>query len=177
MDRAKIAAGVRLILDGIGEAALQSDLRKTPERVAEMFTDILSGYALDEEMNGSFSESTAGDNLIHVNNIPFYSICEHHLLPFFGKVSITYLPNEGRIAGFSDFNRIVDVFARRLQIQERMTGQIAEAVQKSLQPVGIHVSVSAMQLCAAMRGQHAKPIRAITECRIGNMPEFLPRRR
>ena len=172
MDKAKIEAGVRMILDAIGEFGNGSDLEKTPERVAEMVGDILSGYTTDTRLSATFTEAEIGSDLIQVNNIGFYSICEHHLLPFFGKVDIAYVPQNGKIAGFSGFNRLIDAYARRLQIQERMTRQIATAIQEALDPKGVLVRVSATQLCAAMRGKHPKPIRSVTHCRIGDLPDF-----
>ena len=175
MDKAKIEAGVRLILEGIGNPVQLSDLEKTPGRVAEMLSDVLSGYSTNSQLRGSFSESISTGNLVSINNISFYSVCEHHLLPFFGKVNITYAPRNGKIAGFSGFSRIVDAYARRLQVQERMTQQIAEAIQENLDPLGVSVRVTATQLCASMRGQHAKPIRAVTHCQLGNLPKESPR--
>ncbi|RMF57167.1 MAG: GTP cyclohydrolase I FolE, partial [Calditrichaeota bacterium] len=119
----------------------------------------------------SFNEPLGNSSLITIRDISFYSMCEHHLLPFFGKVEIVYAPENNRIAGFSDFARIVNVYSRRLQIQERMTEQIADAIVRLLQPKGVRVTVEALQLCAAMRGEHRNNVQTVTRCVRGSFHE------
>ncbi len=153
MDREKIEQGVRLILEGIGEDLEREGLRDTPRRVASMYREILSG--IDEDaikiLGLTFGEDY--DEMIMVKDIPVYSVCEHHLMPFIGKAHVAYIPSEdGRITGISKLARIVDVFAKRLQVQERMTTQIADALVEALNPQGVMVVIEAEHLCMTMRG-------------------------
>jgi len=148
----KIRDAVSIILEEIGEDSAREGLVGTPVRVEKMFEEICSGYQADlvEIVNGAvFHEAAEG--MILVRDIEFYSLCEHHLMPFFGKVHTAYIP-DGRIIGLSKIPRIVDMYARRLQVQERMTRQILEAIQTVLAPKGIAVIVEASHLCARMRG-------------------------
>lgn len=170
MDHKKIARGVRLILEGIGEDPRRPGLQDTPARVAKMCEEIFEGTGKDPALQAGFAEDLGGDGLIALKDIEFYSVCEHHLLPFFGKVSIWYLPRDNRMAGFSDFSRIVDTCARRLQLQERLTAQVADAIMQALQPAGVRVVVEATQLCASMRGRHKKGLRTVTEALRGELP-------
>ncbi len=169
MDREKIERGVRLFLEGIGENPTREGLRDTPRRVAEMCEEIFSGIGQQGVLDTGFTESV-GDNLIYIRDISFYSVCEHHLLPFFGKVDILYAPQDNRVAGFSSIARIVDLYARRLQIQERLGRQIADAIMSALNPAGVMVSIRATQLCASMRGQHKKEMTTLTQTLRGQLP-------
>ncbi len=153
MDRDKIAAGVRAILEGIGEDLSREGLIGTPERVAAMYADIFSGTGADpaEHFEVTFSEDHR--EMILVRDIPLYSVCEHHLMPFLGKAHVAYVPGkDGRICGLSKLARVVEVYARRLQVQERMTGQIADTIVGHLSPAGVMVVVEAEHLCMSMRG-------------------------
>ncbi len=147
-----VAEHIRSVLTGIGEDPAREGLLKTPQRVARALQFLTEGYRMDiaAVMNQAiFTEKY--EEMVIVKDIDFYSMCEHHLLPFFGKCHIAYLP-DGKIAGLSKLPRIVDVFARRLQVQERMTEQIAETLQRYLQPIGVAVVVEARHMCMMMRG-------------------------
>ena len=134
MDVKKIEKAVSLFLEGLGEDPRREGLVKTPQRVAEMCREIFGGLATTPELQPAFSEKLGEDDAIEVRGIRFYSVCEHHLLPFFGKIDILYVPGNNRVAGFSDLLALVDGFARRPQIQERLTAQIADAVFQQLSP-------------------------------------------
>ncbi len=151
MDRAKIEQGVRLILEGMGEDPDREGLLKTPERVAKMYEEVCSGLTEDpsEHFETTFDEHH--EEMILVRDIPFYSMCEHHLMPFYGKAHIAYIPN-GRVTGLSKLARTVDVYARRPQIQERLTVQIADALERTLNPRGVMVMLEAEHTCMTMRG-------------------------
>ncbi len=155
VDQKKIEEAVRLMLEGIGEDVTREGLVDTPNRIARMYEEIYKG--MDEDVSKHLTKTFAVDSneIVVEKNITFYSVCEHHMLPFYGKVHIAYLP-DGRVAGLSKLARTVEVFARRLQIQEQMTGQIAEAVMEYLKPQGVMVMVEAEHMCMTMRGV-AKP--------------------
>jgi GTP cyclohydrolase IA len=161
---------VRLVRDMIlelGEDPAREGLRRTPERVAGSLRFLLSGYDLDVEkvVNGAiFAESY--EEMVVVKDIEVYSLCEHHLLPFYGKAHVAYFPH-GRVVGLSKIPRIVDVFARRLQVQERLTTQIADAVQDVLQPYGVAVVIEAVHLCMMMRGIQKQNSAAVTSALTG----------
>lgn len=153
MDKEKIQQGVKLILEGIGEDLEREGLKDTPRRVAAMYEEILSGMVQNpiEVLGVTFGEDH--DEMIMVKDIPLYSVCEHHMMPFIGKAHVAYIPGEdGRITGISKLARIVDVFAKRLQVQERLTTQIADALVEALNPLGVMVVVEAEHLCMTMRG-------------------------
>jgi len=152
MDRRKIEKGVKLILEGTGIDTNKNSLKETPKRVARMYEEILSGIGQDpEKIIGKFFYEEFNE-LVLVKDIPFYSLCEHHLLPFFGKVHIAYLPDGKKVIGISKLARLVDVFTKRLQLQERMTNQIADTIMKVLTPQGSMVVVEGEHLCMVMRG-------------------------
>ncbi len=142
---------VRLLLEGIGEEPEREGLKETPKRVARMYEELFAGMdaSAKEHLSKVFAASESG--MVIERDIPFYSVCEHHMLPFYGKVHIAYLP-EGKVVGISKLARTVEVFARRLQIQERLTGQIADAIMESLQPAGVLVMAEAEHMCMTMRG-------------------------
>jgi GTP cyclohydrolase I len=151
MDYEKIKAGVRLMLEGIGEDVEREGLLETPDRIARMCAEIYGGLYEDAAVHLK-KQFTAGRNdMVVEKDITFYSTCEHHLLPFYGKAHIGYLPN-GKVVGLSKLARTVDVFARRPQIQEKMTAQIAEALDESLNPQGVIVMIEAEHTCMTMRG-------------------------
>lgn len=153
MDLEKIEQGVRLILEGVGENPKREGLLDTPRRVARLYEEVFSG--LDKEPVGLF-EKSFGENhteMVLVKDIPFYSICEHHLVPFFGMGHIGYIPGkEGRICGLSKLARLLDLFAHRPQVQERLTSQIADTLVEHLEPQGVVVVIEAEHLCMSMRG-------------------------
>ncbi|MFQ5584428.1 MAG: GTP cyclohydrolase I, partial [Calditrichia bacterium] len=130
MDQKKIEQAVWLLLEGIGEDPEREGLQDTPRRVAELYNEIASGLNRRPTLHPGFAEDVSSDNFILIKDIVFYSLCEHHLLPFFGKVDILYIPQNKRVAGFSNLVDIVEIYARRLQIQERLTNQIADAIVK-----------------------------------------------
>jgi GTP cyclohydrolase I len=179
MDQKKIEEGVKLILDGIGEDLNREGIKDTPLRVARMYSEIFEGMIVQPDLNVGFTEEISQDNYIFIKDIPFYSFCEHHLLPFFGKIKILYIPKDNRVAGFSDLIKVVDLFSRRLQIQERLTNQIADKLMEQLNPVGLRVLIEATQLCVTMRGQRAQGTKTVTwairgDISIEKMPnEFL----
>ena len=153
MDKKKIEEGVRMILEGIGEDVRREGLIETPARVAEMYEEIFSGIGLDpsEVLGPMFDENH--DEIILVKGIPFYSTCEHHLVPFVGKAHIAYAPNRsGRIIGISKLTRVLEIVARRPQVQERLTTIVADSIMKELKPRGVMVIVEAEHLCMSMRG-------------------------
>jgi len=157
-----IRDAVGIILAAIGEDSTREGLIGTPDRVEKMFQEICSGYQADlvKIVNGAvFHEAAEG--MILIRDIEFYSLCEHHLMPFFGKVHVAYIP-DGKIIGLSKIPRIVDMYARRLQVQERITHQIMEAIQSVLAPKGIAVVVEASHLCARMRGVKKEQAKLVT---------------
>ncbi len=161
IDKERIKKAVREILIAIGENPDREGLKETPERVANMYEEILGGYFQDvKEHIKLFTASY--DEMIIVKDIPFFSLCEHHMLPFFGKVHIAYIPNENKVTGLSKLARIVDVYAKRLQLQERLTEQIADAIVENLNPKGVLVIVEAEHLCMVMRGVKKKGSKTIT---------------
>lgn len=162
MDKKKIEQGIRLLLEGIGENPERIGLEKTPRRVAEMCEEIFAGVNKKVQLKSGFSEPLGEEDCIEIREIRFYSICEHHLLPFFGEVNLLYLPGEGGVAGFSDIVRVVNDFSRRPQLQERLTAQIADTVMTQLSARGIGVVVKATQLCVAMRGEQQQAVETVT---------------
>lgn len=163
MDTEKIKRAVRDILEAIGEDPDRDGLQRTPERVAQMYKDIFSGINQNPEDHlDFFSEDEGYEDLILVKDISFYSICEHHLVPFFGKVHIAYIPQKGRITGFSRLARLVETVAKRLQLQERMNKTIADSIVNVLEPLGVVVVVEAEQMCMTMRGIKKTESRTIT---------------
>lgn len=162
MDREKIKRAVADILEAVGEDPQREGLRETPDRVARMYEEIFSGLHSDPmEHLKIFHEGGRHGELVLVKDIPLYSVCEHHLLPFIGKAHIAYIPKDGRIIGLSKFSRIVDCFARRPQVQERLTGQIADFLYTNIEPLGVAVFIQAEHLCMTMRG--ARAAGAVTE--------------
>ena len=164
---------VRRQLELLGEDPERQGLRKTPERVEESLRWLLRGYemSVEEEIGDGVFEAEH-EEMILVKDIEMYSLCEHHLLPFFGKAHVAYIPN-GRIVGFSKLPRIVDVFARRLQVQENLTNQIALAIERSIEPRGVGVVVEARHLCMMMRGVEKQNSKTITSAVRGIFREDL----
>lgn len=153
IDQEKIAAGVRLILEGMGEDALRSGILETPARVAEMYAEVCGGLHEDPAAEVKVIPVETQDEIVMVKDIPTFSLCEHHMLPFTGVVHIAYVPRDGRVIGLSKLARIADIYARRLQVQERLTTQIAELLYHGeLKPKGVMVVIEAEHLCMIMRG-------------------------
>jgi GTP cyclohydrolase I len=153
MDRDKIIEGVRLILEGIGEDTSREGLLETPRRVAEMYEEIFAGLDQDPGRPLSLTFDEGHQEMVLVRDIPLYSVCEHHLLPFVGKAHVAYIPGvEGRLCGLSKLARVVDIFAKRPQVQERLTSQIADTILEHLEPQGVMVVIEAEHLCMSMRG-------------------------
>lgn len=151
-NRAKIEQALHSLLIHIGEDPQREGLQRTPDRVARMFEELTSGYWIDplELINEALFEESY-DEMVLVRDIDFYSLCEHHLLPFFGRAHVAYIP-DGKVIGLSKIPRVVEMFARRLQVQERMTVQIAEFIQEVLHPRGVGVVIQASHMCMIMRG-------------------------
>lgn len=151
MDRSKIVAAVQSILEAIGEDPEREGLRDTPRRIADMYAEIFSGLALDpaEYLNVGFEEHHK--EMVLLRDIPFTSICEHHLLPFVGKAHVGYIP-AGRLVGLSKLARVVEGYARRPQLQERLTSQIADTIVDAINPSGVGVVIEAQHFCMIMRG-------------------------
>ena len=152
MDKKKIESAVKDILSAIGENPKRKDLLQTPRRVAEMYEEIFSGIKQYPEKELKIVLEQRHDEIILLKDIPLYSICEHHLLPFVGRVHIAYIPKNGRVTGLSKLARVVDILAKRLQVQERLVTQIAEIIMKQLKPRGVMVIIEAEHLCISMRG-------------------------
>jgi GTP cyclohydrolase I len=152
MDRSKIEAGMRLILEGIGEDPARPGLAETPRRVAELYADLFSGLGEDPMACLTPVAGETHDEMVLIRDIPFFSMCEHHLLPFTGSAHIAYIPEGGRIVGLSRLTRVLETFARRPQVQERLTTQVAESVMAGLAPKGVMVVIEAVHMCMAMRG-------------------------
>ena len=162
MDESAIAKGVDLILDGLGLDRTSEGLKDTSRRVAEFYIEFFSGLKEDPKGPLKLYHAENRDELIIARDISFFSMCEHHLLPFFGKVHIAYIPENNSITGFSRLVRVVDLISRRPQIQERMTTQIADTIDEVLHPKGVLVIVEAEQLCLTMRGLRQPGIRTVS---------------
>jgi GTP cyclohydrolase I len=163
-----IERAVHGILVAIGEDPGREGLLRTPQRVARMYQELTAGYHVDPValLNDAVFD-VAYDEMVIVRNIDFYSLCEHHILPFMGQAHVAYIP-DGKVIGLSKIPRIVEMFARRLQIQERMTQEIAEFLQDTLHPLGVAVVCEALHMCAAMRGVKKANARMVTSAMLGN---------
>jgi GTP cyclohydrolase I len=161
MDREKIEQAVRLILEGIGEDPDRAGLVETPRRVAQLYEEIFAGIAADPTEVIKHVPDEEHDEIVLVRDIPFYSVCEHHILPFLGKAHVAYLP-QGPILGLSKVARVVDVLAKRLQLQERLTTQVADTMMETVGPLGVMVVIEAEHLCMTMRGIKAPGSRTVT---------------
>ncbi len=161
-------AAVLNLLHAVGEKPDRDGLKNTPKRVARMFTELLAGYRADPQkiVNGALFNITY-DEMVIVRDIEFYSLCEHHILPFLGRAHVAYMP-DGKVIGLSKIPRIVDIYARRLQVQERMTRQIADLLQELLEPKGVAVVVEALHLCSMMRGVKKHDARMTTSAMHGS---------
>ncbi len=152
MDRKKIEKGVRLILEGVGEDVGRPGIKETPRRVAELYAEIFSGIDRDPMEHLVPVQGESHEEMVLIREIPLYSVCEHHLLPFAGMAHIAYIPEGGRIVGLSRIVRVLETYASRPQVQERLTTQVAESIMKGLTPKGVMVVIEAEHLCMSMRG-------------------------
>ncbi len=153
VDKARIARAVREILEAVGEDPDREGLLRTPQRVAEMYEEVFAGLADDPADHLAVTFAADHDEMIMVKDIPLYSMCEHHLVPFLGRAHVAYIPNaNGRITGLSKLARLVESYARRPQVQERLTSQIADEIDEKLAPRGVLVVIEAEHLCMSMRG-------------------------
>jgi GTP cyclohydrolase I len=162
-----IETAVRMILENVGEDPERQGLEGTPDRIARMYSEVLGGYEVDltKLVNGALFD-VAYDEMIVVKDIEFYSMCEHHMLPFFGRAHVAYIPSE-KVIGLSKIPRIVEMFARRLQVQERMTRQIADTIDEILNPQGVAVVIEGNHMCSMMRGVKKQEASMVTSAMLG----------
>lgn len=167
IDQESIRESVEKMLRAFGEDPGREGLQRTPERVARMYEELLSGYRVDPValVNDALFE-VEYDEMVIVRDIEFYSLCEHHMLPFLGRAHVAYMPR-GRVIGLSKIPRIVDMFARRLQVQERMTRQVADFLNETLQPMGVAVVMEGLHMCSMMRGVRKHDARMTTSAMLG----------
>lgn len=167
IDLEKIAAGVRLMLEGMGEDPNRDGLLKTPERVADFYAELTSGMWENAAEHIVPLPGDSHDEMVIVKDISIASVCEHHLAPFVGKVHIAYIPKNGRIVGLSKLARIAEIFAKRLQVQERLTQQIAQTLFEELEPIGVMVVMEAEHTCMTLRGVKKPGAKTITSSVLG----------
>jgi len=169
INRKRIEQGIELVLEGLGENLKREGLKDTPRRVGDFYEEFFGGLKSDPKKELKLYTSPNRGEVVIARDIPFYSLCEHHLLPFFGKVHIAYIPQKNRITGFSHLARVVEVTARRPQLQERLTSQIADILMQGLKARGVLVITEAEQLCLSMRGLKKQGIFTITSAVRGVM--------
>jgi GTP cyclohydrolase IA len=167
IDLDKIAAGIRLVLEGIGEDPDREGLQKTPERVADFYAELTEGMWVDASEQIVPLPGDSHDEMVLVKDISIASVCEHHLAPFVGKCHIAYIPRGGRIVGLSKLARIAEIFSRRLQVQERLTQQIADTLYNKLDPVGVMVVIEAEHTCMTLRGVKKPGSKTVTSAVLG----------
>lgn len=167
VDRDLIARGVQLILQGIGEDLDRAGLRETPQRVAEMYAELTAGMRQDPKEHVVPLPGDKHDEMVLVKDISIASLCEHHLAPFVGKCHIAYIPKEGRILGLSKLARVAETFSRRLQLQERLTTDIANTLYEGLKPVGVMVVIEAEHTCMTLRGVRKAGAKTVTSAVLG----------
>jgi len=168
-DRKKIIKGVRLMLEGMGEDSKREGLVRTPERIAEYYEEVLSGMKEDPAVELRKYTTKNKDEMIIIKDISFYSLCEHHLLPFFGKAHIAYIPQADMMVGFSNMVHVVEILSCRLQVQERLTTEIADSLVESIRPKGVLIVIEAEHLCLTMRGLKKPGSKIITSAIRGGM--------
>jgi len=176
IDKEKVKTAIRMLLEGIGEDPDREGLAETPDRIARMCTEVFSGLDEDPGLYLSKQFRVPDSELVVEKDIVFYSVCEHHLLPFFGTVHIAYIP-DGKVAGLSKLPRTVEVFARRPQIQEKMTVQIADAIESYLAPKGVMVMIEAEHTCMTMRGVKKPGVKTLTTATRGVFKESAEKQR
>ncbi|WP_042355262.1 GTP cyclohydrolase I FolE [Bacillus rubiinfantis] len=171
VNRAQIEEAVRLILSAIGEDPNREGLLDTPKRVAKMYEEVFSGLNKDPKQHFETIFSEDHEELVLVKDIPFFSMCEHHLVPFFGKAHVAYIPQNGRVTGLSKLARAVEVISRRPQLQERITASIADSIMEKLEPHGVMVVVEAEHMCMTMRGVKKPGSKTVTTAVRGTLAE------
>lgn len=169
-DHEKIESAVRLLLEGIGEDVNREGLIETPDRIARMYEEICGGMQEDAGIHLSKTFTVNSSEMVLEKDITFYSMCEHHLMPFYGKAHIAYIP-DGKVVGLSKLARTVEVFARRLQLQEQLTGQIADALMEHMEPKGAMVMIEAEHMCMTMRGIKKPGSQTVTVAKRGAFAE------
>lgn len=169
MDKERIENAVKEILIAVGEDPNREGLLETPKRVANMYEEIFAGLTEDPKQHIKLFDEQSNDEMVIVKDIPFYSMCEHHLLPFFGKAHIAYIPSDNKIIGLSKLARIVDNFAKKPQVQERLTSDVADFLNENLQPKGVAVIMEAEHMCMTMRGARAAGAKTQTSALRGIM--------
>ncbi len=162
MKKDKLEKAVEMILDAIGEDLSRKDLKQTPQRVALMYEEILSGYAADPKKELEVILDQKHEEIVLLKGIPLHSMCEHHLLPFIGRAHVAYIPKGGRVTGLSKIARVVEILSKRLQVQERLTTQIAGVIMEKLKPLGVMVIIEAEHLCMSMRGVNKPGVVTVT---------------
>ena len=162
MDKTKIKKAIKMMLEGIGEDPDRKDLKKTPERVADMYEEIFAGISKDPAKELEILLSEKHDEIVLLKGIPLYSVCIHHLLPFIGRAHIAYIPKNNRVTGLSKLARVIEILSKRLQVQERLTTEIAEIVMRKLKPRGVMVIIEAEHLCLSMRGVKKPGVLTVT---------------
>jgi len=162
VDKKRIEKAVREILLAVGENPNRPDIKETPRRVAEMYEEILSGIKMNPEKELEVVFEKEHDEIVLLKGIPLYSVCEHHLLPFVGKAHVAYIPSNNRVTGLSKIARVVDAFSKRLQVQERLTTDIADTIMRKLKPKGVLVVIEAEHLCMSMRGVKKPGVLTVT---------------
>ncbi len=162
IDTEKIETAMKMILEAIGEDLGREGLKDTPARVARMYKEIFSGLESNPERHLECYFSEQHDEMVLVKDIPFYSMCEHHLIPFIGKAHVAYIPNQGKLLGLSKLARVIDDYAKRPQLQERLTSQVANSIMNKARPKGVLVVVEAEHMCMTMRGVRKAGSRTIT---------------
>ncbi|MFQ6002570.1 MAG: GTP cyclohydrolase I FolE [Candidatus Zixiibacteriota bacterium] len=176
MNKRKIEKAVKMILEAVGEDPQRDGLKDTPKRVADFYEEIFAGLAQNPQDQLKLYSAPNQDELIIAKDIFFHSLCEHHLLPFFGKAHIAYIPSDNKITGFSRLVRVVEVLARRPQLQERLTAQVADALMEVLKPKGVLVMIEAEQMCLTMRGLKKPGSVTITSAVRGTLKKDAPRK-
>jgi GTP cyclohydrolase I len=169
VNRKDVEKAVRLLLESIGEDPEREGLRETPRRVADMYIEVFAGIGKNAKKEIKVYHIKNQDEMIVVRDIPFYSICEHHLLPFIGKAHVAYIPDNDRVTGFANLVSVVETVAKRPQLQERLTTEIADTLMEVLKPLGILVVVEAEQLCLSMMGVKKPGARTVTSAIRGGM--------
>lgn len=162
MDKAKLKKATLMILEAVGEDPKRRDLRETPERVADMYEEILAGQNIDPKKELEVILDQKHNEIVLLKGIPIYSMCEHHLLPFIGRAHVAYIPKGGRVTGLSKIARVVEILSKRLQVQERLTTEIANVIMEKLKPLGVMVVIQAEHLCMSMRGVKKPGISTVT---------------
>ena len=162
MNKKKIKQAVELLLEAIGEDPKRKDLLATPSRVADMCEEIFCGIKENPEKELEVFLDENHDEIVLLKNIPLYSVCEHHLLPFMGRAHIAYIPANNRVTGLSKLARVIELYARRLQVQERLTTQVADTIMKKLKPMGVLVVIEAEHMCMGMRGVKKPGVMTVT---------------